>query len=162
MRLPKLFKNKYYLGLLFLIGAFFVYFIFRQFGYRMENMDTSSKTREQLQNDMVELDNQINGAKKAAGTESNNRCLDESKECKDSHAHYSRFKGILDQLENDKKKLQNQIDSTPLTSPVPTPDPNMTNLADRVSRLERDQSQIKSEAQARAEAQLQALAQPKV
>ena len=41
MRLPKLFKNKYYLGVLFLIGAFFVYFIFRQVGYRIETLTQS-------------------------------------------------------------------------------------------------------------------------
>jgi hypothetical protein len=48
MRLPKLFKNKYYLWVLFLIGAFFVYFIFRQVGYRVENMQTLQDMEAQL------------------------------------------------------------------------------------------------------------------
>ena len=55
MRLPKLFKNKYYLGLLFLIGAFFVYFIFRQLGYRIETLDQSEPDKALSENNTASV-----------------------------------------------------------------------------------------------------------
>ena len=135
MRLPKLFKNKYYLGVLFLIGAFFVYFIFRQVGYRVENM----QTRQDMETQLNDLNKKIKTQEEEVARADLARCSDEKK-CPDLFTYHRNMRDKLGQLNYDKKKLEDQINSTPSTTPTPTPTPTPTlgtpDLVDRVSRLE--------------------------
>jgi hypothetical protein len=68
MRLPKLFKNKYYLGVLFIIGAFFVYFIFRQVGYRIETLTQSENNTALSENNTASV-NPVSIPNSATSTE---------------------------------------------------------------------------------------------